>query len=261
LKASPGIHQAITPSRATLRNIRQNLLFAFIYNRIGVPIAAGVLYPVIGWLLTPMIGSAAMGLQSFSVIAHALRLRPLHLNTPESLDSGLWSKVYAAPMLNVKPMNTPASMTIGKLAQAAGVGIDTVRFYERSGLLGKPLRSLSGYRQYAPSEIDRLRFIRRAKSLGFTLEQIAELLSLSHGGDRADVKALASGRLAEIDLRIADLIAMRESLAKLVEDCDGHGSVAGCPIIESVLEPARSCAAQRSKAASGTTGKRRRAHS
>lgn len=164
-------------------------------------------------------------------------------------------------MLNAKPMNTPASMTIGKLAQAAGVGIDTVRFYERSGLLGKPLRSLSGYRQYAPSEIDRLRFIRRAKSLGFTLEQIAELLSLSHGGDRADVKTLASGRLAEIDLRIADLIAMRESLAKLVEDCDGHGSVAGCPIIESVLEPAGSFAAQRSKAASGTTGKRRRAQS
>ena len=92
-------------------------------------------------------------------------------------------------------MNTPASMTIGKLAQAAGVGIDTVRFYERSGLLGQPLRSLSGYRLYAPSEIDRLRFIRRAKALGFTLEQIAELLSLSHGGDRADVKALASGRL------------------------------------------------------------------
>lgn len=158
-------------------------------------------------------------------------------------------------------MNTPTSMTIGKLAQAAGVGVDTVRFYERSGLLGKPLRSLSGYRLYAPSEIDRLRFIRRAKALGFTLEQIVELLSLSHGGDRADVKALASARLAEIDLRVADLIAMRESLAKLVEDCDGHGSVAGCPIIESVLEPAGSCAAKRPTAASGATATRQQAKS
>ena len=158
-------------------------------------------------------------------------------------------------------MNPPASMTIGKLAQAAGVGIDTVRFYERSGLLGKPMRSSSGYRLYAPSEVDRLRFIRRAKALGFTLEQIAELLSLSQGGDRADVKALASGRLVEIDLRIADLIAMRESLARLVEDCDGHGSVAGCPIIESVLEPAASCAAKRPAAASSAVGKRQRAQS
>jgi MerR family copper efflux transcriptional regulator len=226
-----------------------------------VPIAAGVLYPVIGWLLTPMIGSAAMGLQSFSVIAHALRLRPLHLNTPESLDSGLWSKVYAVAMLNVKPMNTSTSMTIGKLAQAAGVGIDTVRFYERSGLLGKPLRSLSGYRLYAPSEIDRLRFNRRAKSLGFTFEQIAELPSLSQGGNRAAVKALASNRPTEIDSRIADLIAMRKLLAKLVNECNGHGSVAGCPIIESVVEPAGSCAAQRPATASSATGRRRQARS
>nr|WP_295678760.1 MerR family DNA-binding protein [uncultured Nevskia sp.] len=202
-----------------------------------------------------------MGLPSFSVIANALRLRPLHLNTPESLDSGLWSKVYAAAMLNVKPMNTPASMTIGKWAQAAGVGIDTVRFYDRSGLLGKPLRSLSGYRLCAPSEIDRLRFNRRAKSLGFTLEQIAELLSLSQGGNRADVKALVSNRLTEIDLRIVDLVAMRKLLAKLVNECDGHGSVAGCPIIESVLEPAGSYAAQRPATASSATGKRQRTSS
>jgi len=202
-----------------------------------------------------------MGLPSFSMIANALRLRPLHLNTPESLDSGLWSKVYAAAMLNVKPMNTPASTTIGKWAQDAGVGVDTLRFYERSGLLGKPLRSLSGYRLYAPSEIDRLRFILRAKAIGFTLEQIAELLSLSQGGNRVDIKGQASNRLTEIDLRIVYLVTMRKLLAKLVNECDGHGSVAGCPIIESVLESAGSCAAQRSKAASGATGKRRRAQS
>lgn len=88
MKASPGIHQAITPSRATLRNIRQNLLFAFIYSLIGVQIAVGVLCPVFGWLLTPMIASALMGLPSFSVIADALRLRLLQLDTTEALDSG-----------------------------------------------------------------------------------------------------------------------------------------------------------------------------
>ena len=88
-----GIHQAITLSRATLRNIRQNLFFAFIYNLIGVPIAAGALYPVFGWLLSPMIASAAMSLSSVSVIANALRLRRLQLDTPKALDSGQGSRV------------------------------------------------------------------------------------------------------------------------------------------------------------------------
>ena len=127
-------------------------------------------------------------------------------------------------------------MTIGRLARAAGVGIDTVRFYEREGLLPRPRRTASGYRQYGEGDAERLRFIRRAKALGFTLEEIGELLALNDGkGSRAGVKALTERRLAQIERSIADLQRMRATLATLAAHCSGHGSVKGCPIIEAVV--------------------------
>jgi MerR family copper efflux transcriptional regulator len=136
-----------------------------------------------------------------------------------------------------------STLTIGKLANAAGVGIDTVRFYERAGLLNKPRRTASGYRLYATSDVARLRFIRRAKGLGFSLEEIAELLRLNDGGGRrAAVRALAGQRLAEIEQKLSELSRMRNTLRHLILRCRGDGPLAGCPIIDAVLLGERSAA-------------------
>ena len=127
-------------------------------------------------------------------------------------------------------------LTIGRLARAAGVGIDTVRFYERAGLMPAPARTASGYRTYARSDADRLTFIRRAKALGFSLDEIGELLRLSQGkGGRAGVKALAERRLRDLEGRIRELTVMRHTLARYARACSGHGPVEGCPIVEAVL--------------------------
>ena len=129
-------------------------------------------------------------------------------------------------------------MQIGQLAQHAGVAIDTVRYYERQGLLPPPQRRASGYRQYGEQDISRLRFIRRAKELGFSLQEIQDLLRLSgnQDADRAEVRALAQHRLADIERKLRELEAMRATLANLVGHCSGHGSLDGCPIIESLAQ-------------------------
>jgi len=139
-----------------------------------------------------------------------------------------------------------STLTIGKLASAAGVGIDTVRFYERAGLLNKPHRTAAGYRLYAGSDVARLRFIRRAKALGFSLEEIAELLRLNDGGGRRGaVRALAGRRLAEIEQKLTELSRMRDTLRDLVFQCRGDGPLAGCPIIDAVLAGATNPGAER----------------
>jgi DNA-binding transcriptional MerR regulator len=134
-------------------------------------------------------------------------------------------------------MNTLAKhLSIGRLARAADVGVDTVRFYERAGLMPAATRTASGYRAYAPADAERLCFIRRAKALGFSLGEIAELLRLAEGrGGRAGVKALAERRLRDLEQRIAELTVFRDTLAHYAHACSGHGSVEGCPIIEAVL--------------------------
>lgn len=128
-------------------------------------------------------------------------------------------------------------MQIGQLAQQAGVAIDTVRYYERQGLLPPPQRRASGYREYGAQDVSRLRFIRRAKDLGFTLQEIQDLLKLSASrhADRAEVRALARHRLTDIEHRLRELEAMRVALANLVRHCSGHGPVDDCPIIENLL--------------------------
>lgn len=134
-------------------------------------------------------------------------------------------------------MSTPTKRkTIGQLAKDAGVGIDTVRFYERAGLIPKPARTPSGYRTYTEADVARLRFVRRAKELGFSLEEVSELLRLNEGkGARASVRALAERRVRDLDVKLRQLQALRDTLAHHVEACSGQGPLEGCPIIDAVL--------------------------
>jgi MerR family copper efflux transcriptional regulator len=130
------------------------------------------------------------------------------------------------------------TLTIGAVAKRVGVAIDTIRYYEREGLLPEPLRRASGYRSYDESAIAQLNFIRRAKLLGFTLEEIRDLLALSADRQRGveAVKQRAQQRLAEIDMRIAELQRVRNGLEQLVDACPGHGAPEECPILRALVD-------------------------
>lgn len=130
----------------------------------------------------------------------------------------------------VRSQDAP-SLTIGKLAQAGGVGVETVRFYQRKHLLREPTRE-GGVRHYGSGDLRRLQFIRRAQKAGFTLAQIAELLELDASDDRARARELASERIAALDAHIAELQAARDALQHLAREC-GRGSSGPCPIIKS----------------------------
>jgi Cu(I)-responsive transcriptional regulator len=125
-------------------------------------------------------------------------------------------------------------MGIGAIARRAGVGIDTVRYYERAGLLDPKQRLDSGYRRYSDAEVTWLRFIRRAQALGFSLKEIQELLELSTRRDVARVKRTAEAKLKDINARIAELQRMRDGLARLVTACPGHGRASDCPILQAL---------------------------
>jgi Hg(II)-responsive transcriptional regulator len=126
-------------------------------------------------------------------------------------------------------------LSTGQLARRAGVGVETVRFYEREGLLAEPGRKASGYRQYEEESVTRLRFIRRAKELGFTLKDIKELLSLRHGPGApcASVRAKAEAKIEAIELKIRTLRRMKQALARLTAACGERGG-AECPILETL---------------------------
>lgn len=130
-------------------------------------------------------------------------------------------------------------MKIGKLVAEAGVNIDTIRFYERKGVLPEPERRPSGYRNYGPETVQRLHFIRNAKRLGFSLTEITELLELSSGDDMGAVRAAASEKLASVREKIADLERMREALDQVITACPGHGATSECPIVRSLSSPVR----------------------
>ena len=123
------------------------------------------------------------------------------------------------------------AMTIGKLAAAGGVGVETVRFYQRRGLLAEPDRN-GGVRRYDQTDLSRLRFIRAAQAGGFTLAEIAELLALDATEERARARELANKRIKEIDEKIAALKNARQSLRRLADEC-ADGRDGRCPIIES----------------------------
>lgn len=130
-------------------------------------------------------------------------------------------------------------MKIGALATATSTKVETVRYYEKIGLLASPARSASNYRSYGSEHLARLSFIRRARHLGFSLESVRELLTLSDDDDQSceAVDSIATAHLAEVERKIADLSALHAELTKVLGSCR-HGTIADCKIIES-LAPQR----------------------
>lgn len=124
------------------------------------------------------------------------------------------------------------TLSIGKLANLTEVSIDTIRYYERQGLIAPPARRASGYRAYAPDVVGRLRFIRRAKGLSFTLGEITELLTLTAQSERdmAGMKVAARAKLGVVEDKIRELQRIRKDLKRLEAACPGHGALAKCPI-------------------------------
>ncbi|MDQ4421590.1 helix-turn-helix domain-containing protein [Sphingobium sp. DEHP117] len=126
-------------------------------------------------------------------------------------------------------------LTIGDLGKATSTKVETIRYYERIGLLPKPVRTAGNYRAYSEADLDRLSFIRRARDLGFPLEQVRELLSLSDDKSQpcAAVDRITSAHLRDIDRKIGDLLALRSELSRMLTTCR-QGTIADCRIIETL---------------------------
>lgn len=133
-------------------------------------------------------------------------------------------------------MDMANSLTIGRLAKEAGVNLETVRYYERQGLMPRPSRTPSGYRMYPAEDIRRLKFIKRAQELGFSLREVRELISLrvSATATTATLRTRAEEKIADIEAKIKTLESMKESLCKLTQSCRGCGPVSECPILDSL---------------------------
>ncbi|MFO0601110.1 MAG: heavy metal-responsive transcriptional regulator [Myxococcaceae bacterium] len=133
-------------------------------------------------------------------------------------------------------MDPQQPLTIGQLSRRAGLPVDTVRFYEKQGLVPQPARRASGYRQYPATTVGRLRFIQSAKAVGFSLKEIRELLALrvTRGKTCADVKARAHEKLTDLDRRLAELQRVRAALSRLAASCTGRGPTSECPLLDAL---------------------------
>lgn len=157
-------------------------------------------------------------------MSHPVPLLNHHLMKP--LDSVPRYGMYAVVM---------SDLTIGRLAKESGVGVETVRFYERKGLIRKPNKRLSGFRRYEADNASRIRFIKRAQELGFTLREVKELLDLnaSPRATCADMSKKAEAKIAEVEAKIKDLQRMKRSLKELAEACgESRKAVAQCRILD-----------------------------
>ena len=128
------------------------------------------------------------------------------------------------------------NLSIGQVARCACVGVETVRFYEREGLLEEPVRRASGYRQYSQEAVTRIRFIKRAQQLGFSLKEIAELLTLRVDGKTSceQVKERAAAKLAEVEQKMVELQRMRQALLQVASLCEGEGPNRRCPMLDAL---------------------------
>ena len=134
------------------------------------------------------------------------------------------------------------ALTIGRLARAAGVNVETVRYYQRRGLVDEPKRALSSVRRYGAESVDRIRFIRRAQELGFTLEEVKNLLALEDGRSCKATHDLAVTKLAKVKTRLEDLNRMRRTLEELISQCEVSRGRISCPIIASLATRSNSIA-------------------
>lgn len=129
------------------------------------------------------------------------------------------------------------TLTTGQLAKETGVNIETIRYYERRGLIPEPPRRVSGYREFTPKYIERIRFIKRAQALGFTLREISELLAVADGNPVCkDIRKFAEDKIKDIDTRVHDLQKIRMALNDLIKRCLGKKKISECPIIESLSQ-------------------------
>jgi len=130
-------------------------------------------------------------------------------------------------------------LTIGKLAEETGVGVETVRFYERKGLIAQPVKPLKGFREYSEEEIERIRFIRQAQDLGFSLAEIADLLKLktTPGTQCGVVRQQAVIKLNDVEWKIDALMRMKAGLVRVIEACPGQGGLDSCTIIQAIEQP------------------------
>lgn len=143
-----------------------------------------------------------------------------------------------------------SAMTIAKAARKAGVGVETIRFYERKGLIDQPPKpKVGGFRAYPVETVERIRFIRQAQELGFSLREILELLSLRADPetDCADVRERAEAKLREVGRKIAGLRSMDRALRTLIAGCPGRGAVDTCTIMEALEAAERTAAAQNAR--------------
>ncbi len=127
--------------------------------------------------------------------------------------------------------NILENLTIGGFAKAAGVNVETIRFYQRKGLLLEPDRPYGSIRRYGQTDVARVKFVKSAQRLGFSLDEIAELLTLEDGTHCSEAAELAALRLADVRARLADLMRMEAALSKLVRECGAHRGDVSCPLI------------------------------
>ncbi|NMG44582.1 Hg(II)-responsive transcriptional regulator [Aromatoleum toluvorans] len=125
----------------------------------------------------------------------------------------------------------PENLTIGAFAKAAGVNVETIRFYQLKGLLPKPDRPYGGIRRYPRAAVGRVRFVKAAQRLGFSLDEIGQLLKLEDGTHCSEAAEIASLRLADVRARLADLLHMEAALSTLVSECKAHRGKVSCPLI------------------------------
>jgi MerR family transcriptional regulator, copper efflux regulator len=139
-------------------------------------------------------------------------------------------------MMGLVSTRRMAALKISEVAERGGVNLQTIRYYEREGLLPEPPRLASGYRVFPELAVRRVRFIKRAQELGFSLAEIRELLTLrvDHQRDRAAVRAIARAKLSQIDEKIRSLEIMKQALEHLTDKCTGHGPASECPILEAL---------------------------